>query len=395
VDAQGAQKGASPRAGRESREAAKRSLLQRIPRAPLAGKSAEGAGRRIAAKQRPSVITLAPAPKPVPVVGAPGSEAAGKLGESGTAPADKAGRAAGGGGRLGSGMNGTVFFPPLPCANAELDRSIRKIAQTTPLVLKHTELAMGLTAVLTSNYIRARWDALRAVPFRPRMDWSVWRLLQVVRRAEPDDFFVLCLPQVCSNCAAENGTLLDPAGGHVGLYMRHAGKKWDDALPPGSKLGAQELAAVEHLVCGMLLLHGLGITHNDVRRANITVDGALVPRLIDWELNSRERSMRRILERHKAGEERDEEIRFYIDELPDDRRWAHAFVNGFFSDPNDRVRMDWTSLAKVIGSTWEASLEHHPPREAKALGQALRLLRQGSDRHALLAWTILRAAAPA
>ena len=83
--------------------------------------------------------------------------------------------------KLGAGFMGSVFSPPLPCQNAELDRLVREISKITPLVLKHTELAMGLTAVHTGNYIRQRWLKLKHQPFSAGMSLAVWKLLGLIR----------------------------------------------------------------------------------------------------------------------------------------------------------------------------------------------------------------------
>ena len=67
---------------------------------------------------------------------------------------------------------GSVFFPPLPCQNNELENELKRIAAKTPLVLKHTELAMGLTAVHTSNFIRDRWEKVRRLRYQHGMSMT-------------------------------------------------------------------------------------------------------------------------------------------------------------------------------------------------------------------------------
>lgn len=281
--------------------------------------------------------------------------------------------------KLGAGFMGTVFFPPLPCQNAELEKQLQEISRHTPLVLKHTELAMGLTAVHTSNSIRDRWSKVQRLKFHHGSGISLpmWSLMHQVRTRPPEDFFVLCLAQVCSNCITPDGFSLSEDGAKVGIYMPHAGKKWTDALPPGSPLTLREIKIVRHTICALLLLHGIGITHNDIRRANITVDDKSVPRLIDWELRSRPRT---------TQEEKND---LYIDQLPSDRRAYQAFIHGFFSTPQDLVRFDWTALHRVFVLTWMKELAHHPPQFAKLLTQVCKLINNGSDKDALLAWTIL------
>jgi hypothetical protein len=329
------------------------------------------------------------------------------------APADAEGRdgsksVVGGSKKLGAGFMGSVFFPPPPCQDAGLDREIERISRHTPLVLKHTELAMGLTAVHTSNYIRDRWEKLRRVRYHTSMAPSLWALLHEVRTKQPDEFFVLSLSQVCSNCLTPDGSQplaggLTQEGAMVGIYMPHAGRKFTEVLPPGSPLNKKEMRIVRHTIGALLLLHGLGITHNDVRRANITIDAQGTPRLIDWELRSRPRSQTSDLARSPLKETPDVDFgsgpgagvgdgaELYVDALPSDRRVWQAFVHGFFATPRDLVRLDWNALARVFAVTWEQNLASHPPEHAKLLTQILRLLRSNSasDRDALLAWTVL------
>lgn len=286
---------------------------------------------------------------------------------------------------IGSGFMGSVHCPPLPCQDVELEREIQRISKTTRLVLKHTELAMGLTAVHTSNFIRDRWERIRKIRYHSKMATNLWTLLNEVRSHQPEDFFVLTLSQVCSNCMTPDGkTPIDSTSSLVGIYMPHGGKKWNDVLPPGSKLSHSELEIIRHTIAAVLLLHGLGITHNDIRRANITIDAKNKPRLIDWELRSRP----------KTTNSTDSSL--YVDELPDDRRWYQSFVHGFFSTPSDLIRLDWIALKRIFALTWpmndtqDAKKTQEVIRCEKLLTQVIHLIEQGSDKHALLAYTLLQ-----
>ena len=60
---------------------------------------------------------------------------------------------------------------------------------------------------------------------------------------------------------------LNPNGSMVGIYMPMQAKNGPTYCLPGSPFGRTELNIVRHIICALLLLHGLGITHNDIRRA--------------------------------------------------------------------------------------------------------------------------------
>lgn len=301
---------------------------------------------------------------------------------------------------IGAGFMGSVFSPILPCQDEGLDREVQAISKKTPLVLKLTELAMGLTAVHTSNFIRDRWEKVRRQKYHSSMAPSVWQLLGEVRSRQPEEFFVLTLSQVCSNCMTPDGKQpINSSGAMVGIYMPNAGKKWTDVLPPGSPLARKEIKILKNTVCAVLLLHGMGITHNDIRRANITIDADLTPRLIDWELRSRPNlHAAKTLGGSKedggdgsdGGGDLEGGVGLYVDELPDDRRWYQSFVHGFFSTPDDLIRLDWLALHRVFSLTWAKNIDLHPPKYAKLLSQTLSLLNAGTDKSALLAWTLLQ-----
>jgi hypothetical protein len=314
--------------------------------------------------------------------------------------------------KLGAGFMGSVFSPPLPCQNVDLEKMVREISKTTPLVLKHTELAMGLTAVHTGNYIRERWLKLKHQPYHVGISLAVWKLLGLIRSGEADDYFVLPLPQVCSNCLTPDGSQsLNPTGAMVGIYMKNAGKKWDDVLPPASAFTKREAGIAAHIIAAVLLLHGLGITHNDIRRANITIDDKSIPRLIDWELRTRQRDQafatyhqqqpqkekEKNEKHHSKNLEKEDDIfdeeddaTLYMDVIASDRRWYQMIVHGPFSTAKDLVQLDWIKLGRVFERTWpENKVSMHPEKYAKLITQVKKLLRQGSDRDAILAWTIL------
>jgi hypothetical protein len=274
---------------------------------------------------------------------------------------------------VGAGFMGSVFSPPIPCDNPVIQASIEAQMQTTPLVMKTTDLSFGLTAVRTANYVRRRWTEVSQLKYNSNMTFAVWRLIQLMKRTQPDDFFVLPLSQVCASCPNMDDS-------RIGIYMKHAGKKWSDVLVSGCALRPQEIQVVGHIIAAVLILHGLGICHNDIHRGNITIDSANVPRLIDWELRST----------HSAAETTNGAL--YIDQLADDRRFVvQGVVHGFFSKRKDLVEQDWHHLARVLERTWPAAeLAHHPPKYASLLSKCIQLLRRGTDRDALLAWSLVR-----
>ena len=189
----------------------------------------------------------------------------------------------------------------------------------------------------------------------------------------------------------------------VGIYMKNAGKKWDDLLRSSLAVYQARSRYCAHIIAAVLLLHGLGITHNDIRRANITIDDKSVPRLIDWELRTRQRDQafatyHQPKEKEKEKEKKledeifdeEDDATLYMDVIASDRRWYQMIVHGPFSTAKDLVQLDWTKLARVFERTWpENKLSMHPEKYAKLVTQTKKLLHQASDKDAILAWTLL------
>lgn len=293
--------------------------------------------------------------------------------------------------KLGKGMTGTVFFPPLKCGDSKIETDVQKIGKRLPLVMKHTELALALTAVNTAELIRHRWATLQKQSDSQLLP-AMKMLLKEVASHKPDDYFVLTLPQVCARCISpEDGTALDQDGALVGIYMPHGGRVWKSAMPEGrTPLTRIEMNIVRHLICGLLLLHAMGITHNDVRKYNVTVDSQNIPRFIDWELCSRPDESS---SNHKTQkEEQEEEEELYVDTVPDDRRWFTNFAVGFFSNKSDLIARDWQRLGNLFLYTFDLSghaLKRKYPENTKLLLQVINLLNQRSDKQALLALILL------
>jgi hypothetical protein len=278
--------------------------------------------------------------------------------------------------KLGQGMSGSVFFPPLKCKSASVQKAVDQSAK--PLVMKLTVLAYGATAIQTGHLIRKRWTRMPTTKTRDTFAWQ--QLDQTPKRVGPEEYYILPEPFMCSQCTIADDKLprpilsVDPL--HVGLYMENGGVPWDKVFTAGSQIDDAALRAVRHLIVGILLLHRMGITHNDIRRANVLVNPQTrKPRLIDWELCHQHRPT-------GSG--------FYVDALGDDLRKLVTFRLGPWSKTRDLTHWDWTKTARLLTKTWpEAQIAVTKTTQARLLLKVLKLLRQGTDKHALLAMTLL------
>jgi hypothetical protein len=245
--------------------------------------------------------------------------------------------------------------PREQCQKSELESELARVCKEKEIVLRHMELSAGLTAVKYANAIRDNWNLLRNQTCTKAIPPAIWSLLNDIRYKSADEFYVLPLKELCSNC--ESNTNTDKT---IGVYVPFGGKLWSQVLPRDSPLGRKELRQIKHLISAVLILHLLTLTHQNITKSTIMVDQQhFVPRLIDFQ----------------------QRLPPPPPPLP------------LLSDHNQKERLlaaDWKALAAVFSETWLENIDLHPPVCAKILTQVISLLaNESSDQHALLAWTIL------
>lgn len=208
---------------------------------------------------------------------------------------------------------------------------------------KWVDLGTGLTTVKMSNQLRLRWDRLLSEPYDQGVCPALWLLLGGVRSRPVDELFVLTLPNLLSS--DEKLQVCAFSHGH--------GKKWFEAVPIGSGVGSRELSIIGNAIRAILLLHGIGINLQTLPMTTsvadcITVDEHGQVKLLLW-----------------------------------------AALGGATSDAK-LFRKDWQAMVQIIRQTWDGVLRKKEDPFVRVLGQAVRLLQDGSEKNALLAWTLLQ-----
>lgn len=240
---------------------------------------------------------------------------------------------------------------------SELESDLQRIGLKEGIVLNHLELSLALTWMKKANAIRDGFQALVTQPPK-ELPPALWSLIHEMCTKNVDEFLVLPLTEICSNCEGS-----DPPRRHrqgqqqqhqmlVGVFSPYAGQEWSVRLPPDSPLGRKEIQMIKHVICALLVLHLVGVQHHGINKHTILIDHLGVARLAFPEQMS----------------------------LPT----ASESTTPTVTDN------DWQALADLLSQTWHHNLAHHPPEYSKLFVQIINLLKnESSDQQALLAFTLL------
>lgn len=236
---------------------------------------------------------------------------------------------------------------------SELEAELNRVSWAREVVLRHVELDLGLTLVKHANDLRTSWNSLCSSQSSSTPS-AIQSLLNDSRKHPIDDFLVLPLKEICSNCHSNENT-----NKTIGVYVPNGGKPWGQVLPSDSPLGRKELDLIQQTITALLILHMLGIPHQNLSKFTILIDydqrqpRTAHIRLTDWKQMP-----------PKSPSTADQQ--------------QHLLAK------------DWKALAAVFAHTWLDNLALHPPACAKLFTQVINLLGgESSDQHALLAWTLL------
>jgi hypothetical protein len=163
-------------------------------------------------------------------------------------------------------------------------------------------------------------------------------------------------------------------------------KRYKPVKPPKPGITPTEMMLAGVVIAGVLALHRVGVTHNDMHAHNLLLDERTgQPRWCDMD---------------NAVVERDEDGDAVVhDSLPPDGRIytalldsaLHVFLYGtWLRDRATHIARDWAWIRDLLRATW-------PPDSAspdRRWANALAALNAGNDQAARLAWTILRSPPP-
>jgi len=218
-----------------------------------------------------------------------------------------------------------------PCQKSQLEHDLKQVMVEKGVDLRQMELAHAMTFVNAANVLRDKFAHLILAGSSKTFSPAVWSLLDFVRaKGTLENFFILPLREVSNNSDS------------VGVFLPMSGKEWSKILPSDSPFGRKEMQIMKHVIANVLLLHLLGISHQNINRSTILIDHHHIPRL------------------------------------------TFPLVK-----ETEKQELDWKALNSIFTQTWFDNLALHPPRYAQLLMQILNLLQDGSDQQVLLAWTIL------
>jgi len=285
--------------------------------------------------------------------------------------------------------------------------------------------------VAVADHIRRQWPPPRSAFPLTGVGLALHRRLAGTKH---DHFYALPLPHIAHSFSmsaletkASSPTSSPKKDDRVGVWQRHAGTAWTKAYPHvirhvagqgvplrgvASRCGVTDeaLQMAEHLVAGVLALHAVRVTHNDLHSHNLMIDDAGCTRLIDFDNACVEPAPKPTCRCKTDDRHRGMCGCVVSAEVPADARMYTAFMDSTLSvfvlrrwiySPDQHVARDWQWLSEVLASTWPPAHLHSTETRRKHTKQeqrdeywrnAVEMLRRADDQSALHAWFLIRTA---